>query len=125
LAMAAQTGCKVAVIQRRRSPVFKQICQHLEVFIGGAVLGLDQLDTIYAPKRIRNVNYVYLEPDRPAIWAALSAAGFVGGDPWVNMTADERRAELKRLRKETTKTLRPVAVEDLPEDDGDQEKDAA
>lgn len=125
LAMAAQAGCKVAVIQRRRSPTFEQICRHLEVFLGGPVLRLDQLASIHAPKKIRNANLIYLEPDRPAIWAALSAAGFVDGAPWANMTADERRAALGRLETETEKTLRPVAVEDLPADDGDEEKDAA
>lgn len=125
LAMAAQAGCKAAVIQRRRSPTFGQICQHLEVFIGGSVLRLDQVASVHAPRKIRNVNLIYLEPDRPAIWAALSAAGFVGGTPWVNMSAEERRAALARLENETEKTLRPMAVEELPEDDGDEEKDAA
>ncbi len=125
LALAAQTGCKVAVMQRRRSPTFEQICQHLEVFIGGSVLRLDQVASIHAPKKIRNANLIYLEPDRPSVWAALAAAGFVGGDPWVNMTEDERRSALRLLETATEKTLRPVAVDDLPEDDGDEEKDAA
>lgn len=125
LAMAGQAGCNVAIIQRRRSPVFAQICQHLETFLGGTVLRLDQLASIHAPRKIRNPNLIYQEPDRPAIWAALAAAGFVGGDPWVNMTGEERRAALARLEKETEKSLHPVAVEDLPDDDGDEEKDAA
>ena len=41
------------------------------------------------------------------------------------MTGEERRAALARLEKETEKSLHPVAVEDLPDDDGDEEKDAA
>lgn len=125
LAMAANPGCKVAMIQRRRSPTFSQICEHLEVFIGGSVLRLDQLASIHAPRKMRNPNLIYLEPDRPALWAALSAAGFVGGAPWLNMTEAERRAALGWLETETEKSLRPVALEDLPEDDGDEEKDAA
>ena len=125
LAMAAQQGCKVAVIQRRRSPTFEQICQHLEVFIGGTVVRLQAISSVHAPKKARNPNLIYLEPNRPAIWADLAAAGFVGGSPWHDMTADERRAALGRLEAEIEKPLRPMAVEDLPEDDGDEEKDAA
>lgn len=125
LAMAAEAGCKVAVIQRRRSPTFEQICTHLEAFIGGSVLRLDQVVSIHAPKKFRNANLIYLEPSRPAMWDALAGAGFVGGAPWVDLTADERRAALAWLETETEQRLRPVAVEDLPEDDGDEEKDAA
>ncbi|NEY89094.1 glycosyltransferase family 61 protein [Tabrizicola oligotrophica] len=125
LAMAGQAGCKVAVIQRRRSPTFAQICAHLEWFLGGPVTGLDQIASIHAPKKTRNPNLIYLEPDRPALWAALAEAGFVSGAPWANMTAEERRAALHGLETETDQRLRPVAAEDLPEDHGDEEKDAA
>jgi hypothetical protein len=125
LAMAATAGCKVAVIQRRRSPTFSQICQHLEVFIGGSVCRLDAVCSIHAPAKLRNPNLIYLEPDRPAMWAALSEAGFVDGAPWLNLTSIERGEALNWLERETERTLRPVAVEDLPEDDGDEEKDAA
>lgn len=125
LAMAAEAGCKVAVIQRRRSPTFGQICEHLEWFIGGKVLRLDQITSISAPKKLRNPNLIYLEPSRPAIWAALAEAGFVTGEPWVDMEPEERRAALAWLESETEQRLRPVAVEDLPADDGDEEKDAA
>lgn len=125
LAMAAQEGCKVAVIQRRRSPTFAQICEHLEWFIGGSVLRLDAIASIHAPKKLRNPNLIYLEPSRPAMWAALAEAGFVRGTLWGDMTAEDRRAALQRLEAETEHRLRPVAVEDLPADDGDEEKDAA
>jgi hypothetical protein len=125
LAMAAQTCCKVAVIQRRRSPTFAQICEHLEVFIGGSVTRLDAVTSIHAPKKFRNLNLIYLEPARPAMWAALHEAGFVGGAPWSDLTAEERRAALQWLETETEQRLRPVAEKDLPEDDGDEEKDAA
>ena len=125
LAMAAQTGCKVAVIQRRRSPTFAQICQHLETFLGGPVTAIDALASIHAPKKFRNANLIYLEPSRPAMWARLQQAGFVSGTPWPELTDDERKAALGWLEQETEQRLRPVAVEDLPEDDGDEEKDAA
>lgn len=126
LAMAAQAGCKVAVIQRRRSPVFELICRQLEVFLGGDVLRLAAISSVHAPKKLRNPNLIYLEPDRPAIWAALCEAGFVAGQAaWADMSEAERRACLVWLETETGKKLRPVAVEDLPEDDGDEEKDAA
>lgn len=125
LAMAGQAGCKVAVMQRRRSPVFSQICDHLEWFLGGKVLRLDQITGIYAPKKLRNPNLIYLEPSRPAIWAALAGAGFLTGDPWPEMSAEERRASLGWLEQQTEHRLRPVAIEDLPADDGDEEKDAA
>lgn len=125
LAMAAVEGCKVALIQRRHAPTFGQICAHLETFIGGSVTRIDKVAGIFAPRKFRNANLVYLEPSRPAMWAALAEAGFVAGEPWVEMTEDERRAALAWLEAETEQTLRPVAVEDLPEDDGDEEKDAA
>lgn len=125
LAMAAQQGCKVALIQRRRSVTFGQICQHLETFIGGSVTRIDKVSGIFAPRKFRNANLIYLEPSRPAMWTALAEAGFVGGEPWVDLTDNERRAALAWLEAETEQTLRPVAVEDLPEDDGDEEKDAA
>ena len=125
LAMAGQAGCKVAVIQRRRSPTFAQICQHLETFIGDTVTRIDAVASIHAPKKARNPNLIYLEPSRPAMWAALHEAGFVGGAPWEEMTAEARKAALGWLEAETEQRLRPVAVEDLPEDDGDEEKDAA
>lgn len=125
LAMAAQKGCKVAVIQRRRSPTFSQICAHLEAFIGGSVTRIDALTSIHAPKKFRNPNLIYLEPSRPAMFAALQEAGFVSGEAWEDMTQDERRAAVQALAAETEQRLRPVAMEDLPEDDGDEEKDAA
>ena len=125
LAMAAQSGCKVAVIQRRRSPTFGQICQHLETFIGGTVCRIDAISSVHAPRKLRNPNLIYLEPNRPAMWAALAADGFVGGDPWTEMSDPDRKAAVAWLEKETEKTLRPMALEDLPEDDGDEEKDAA
>ena len=125
LAMAGQAGCKVAVIQRRRSPTFAQICDHLEWFLGGKVLRLDQITSIHAPKKTRNPNLIYLEPSRPAIWAALAEAGFVTCDPWPEMSAEDRRAALDWLEQETEHRLRPMAIEDLPDDDGDEEKDAA
>ena len=125
LAMAGQAGCKVAVMQRRRSPVFSQICDHLEWFLGGKVLRLDHITGIYAPKKLRNPNLIYLETSRPAIWAALAGAGFLTGDPWPEMSAEERRASLGWLEQQTEHRLRPVAIEDLPADDGDEEKDAA
>lgn len=125
LAMAAQAGCKVAVIQRRRSPVFGQICQHLNWFLGGTALGLDQIAGIYAPKKYRNANLVYLEPSRPAMWDALHQAGFVGGARWAELTDEARKAALGWLEAESEQRLRPVAVEDLAPDDGDEEKDAA
>lgn len=125
LAMAGQAGCKVAVIQRRRSPTFGQICEHLECFLGGKVTRIDALTSVHAPRKIRNANLIYLEPSRPEMWAALQDAGFVGGAPWVDMTAEEREAALHRLEAETEQRLRPVAVEDLAADDGDEERDAA
>ena len=125
LAMAAQSGCKVAVIQRRRSPTFGQICQHLETFIGGSVCRIDAISSVHAPRKLRNPNLIYLETNRPAMWAALAADGFVGGDPWTEMSDPDRKAAVAWLEKETEKTLRPMALEDLPEDDGDEEKDAA
>lgn len=125
LAMAAQEGCKVALIQRRRSPTFGQMCQHLETFIGGSVTRIDRIVGACAPRKFRNANLIYLEPSRPAMWAALAEAGFVGGTPWPDLTDDERRAALAWLEAETEQTLRPLAMEDLPEDDGDEEKDAA
>lgn len=125
LSMAAQEGCKVAVIQRRRSPTFGQICDHLEWFIGGKVLRLDQIVSVHAGKKGRNPNLIYLEPSRPAMFAALARAGFVAGTPWPEMTAEERRAALARIETELETRLRPMAVEDLPADEGDEEKDAA
>lgn len=125
LAMAAQAGCKVAVIQRRRSPTFGQICAHLDWFLGGKTVKIDQLTSIHAAKKGRNPNMIYLEPARPAMWAALHEAGFLEGSPWPDMTADERKAALMRLETELEQRLRPMAVEDLPADDGDEEKDAA
>jgi hypothetical protein len=125
LAMAGQAGCKVAVMQRRRSPVFSQICDHLEWFLGGKVLRLDQITGAYAPKKFRNPNLVYLDPARAVIWAALAAEGFVSGQQWPEMTAEERKSALSWLEQETEQRLRPVALEDLPADDGDEEKDAA
>jgi capsular polysaccharide biosynthesis protein len=125
LAMAGQAGCKVAVIQRRRSPTFAQICEQLETFIGGTVTRIDGVASIHAPKKARNPNLIYLEPSRPAMWASLQEAGFVGGAPWNEMTAEARKAALGWLEAETEQRLRPVAVEDLPEDDGNEEKDAA
>jgi hypothetical protein len=115
----------VAVIQRRRSPTFAQICTQLETFIGGTVTRIDAVASIHAPKKARNPNLIYLEPSRPAMWAALQEAGFVGGAPWDEMTAEARKAALGWLEAGTEQRLRPVAVEDLPEDDGDEEKDAA
>jgi hypothetical protein len=41
------------------------------------------------------------------------------------MSAEERRASLGWLEQQTEHRLRPVALEDLPADDGDEEKDAA
>ena len=125
LSMAAQDGCKVAVIQRRRSPAFGQICDHLERFIGGKVLRLDQTVSVHAGKKGRNPNLIYLEPSRPAMFAALAEAGFVTGTPWPEMTAEERRAALARIETELETRLRPMAVEELPADEGDEEKDAA
>lgn len=125
LAMAAQAGCKVAVIQRRRSPTFGQICTQLETFLGGQVTRIEALAGIHAARKGRNPNMIYLEPSRPAMWAALAEAGFVAGAPWPEMTAEERRAALHRIETELETRLRPMAVEDLPADDGDEEKDAA
>lgn len=125
LAMAGQAGCKVAVIQRRRSPTFGQICDHLDWFLGGKTLRLDQSVGAHAPKKYRNANLVYLEPSRAAMWEALQAAGFVAGERWAEMTAEERKAALGRLETETEQRLRPVALDDLAPDDGDEEKDAA
>lgn len=125
LAMAGQEGCKVAVIQRRRSPVFGQICAHLDWFSGGKTVAIDQIAATYAPRKFRNANLIYLEPSRPAMWEALHQAGFVGGAPWPELTAEERKAALGWLETETEQRLRPVAEEDLPADDGDEEKDAA
>ena len=33
----------------------------------------------------------------PAMWSALHHAGFLGGSPWPDMTANERKAALARL----------------------------
>lgn len=125
LAMAANEQCKVAVIQRRKSPVFGQICQQLEVFAGGDVLRLDKIRSIHAPRKLRNPNLIYLEPDRPAMWATLAEAGFVGGKAWINMTVEEQGAALALLEAETKKRLVPVAMDDLPQDDGFEDQDAA
>ena len=125
LAMAGQAGCKVAVIQRRRSPVFTQICAHLDWFLGGETLRLDQVSAAYAPAKFRNANLVYLEPSRPAMWDGLHRAGFVGGERWEELTAEGRQAALGWLEAETEHRLRPVALEDLAADEGDEEKDAA
>ncbi len=125
LALAGREGCKVAVIQRRRSVTFGQICEHLEWFIGGFVTRIDTITSIHAPKKTRNSNFIYLEPSRAAMWQALAQAGFVAGAAWGELTPTERQSALNWLETETGHRLLPAAVQDLPEDDGDAEKDAA
>lgn len=127
LSFAAPTGCQVAVIQRRRSPTFGQICDSLRWFLGTAPLRLTEIASVHAPKKTRNANFIYLEPSRPALRAGLIAGGFLAADTpdWPDLTAEARAEAVARLAAETEQRLRPVAVEDLPEDDGDEERDAA
>ena len=127
LSFAAPEGCNVAVIQRRRSPVFDQICDSLHWFLGKAPLRLTEIASVHAPKKLRNANLIYLEPSRPALRAGLVAGGFLSATTpdWPDLTPEARAAAVARLAAETEQRLRPVAVEDLPEDDGDEERDAA
>ena len=127
LSFAAPTGCNVAVIQRRRSPTFGHICDSLRWFLGKAPLRLTEIVSVHAPKKTRNANFIYLEPSRPALRAGLVAGGFLADDTsdWPDLTPEARAAAVKRLADETEQRLRPMAVEDLPEDDGDEERDAA
>lgn len=127
LSFAAPEGCQVAVIQRRRSPTFGHICDSLQAFLGAAPLRLTDITSVHAPKKARNPNLVYLEPSRPAMRAALGAAGFLPATTpdWPDLTPEACAAAVARLSAETEQRLRPVAVEDLPEDDGDEERDAA
>lgn len=127
LSFAAPEGCNVAVIQRRRSPTFGHICDSLCWFLGKAPLRLTEIVSVHAPKKTRNANFIYLEPSRPALRAGLVAAGFLAADTpdWPDLTAEARAAAVKRLEDETEQRLRPMAVEDLPDDDGDEERDAA
>jgi hypothetical protein len=101
LAMAGQPHCKVGVIQRRRSPSFARICDHLEEFLGGRVLRADSIASIHAPESSKQSNLVYLEPSRPALWQGLNAAGFLDGapasSPWENMATNERLAAVAWL----------------------------
>lgn len=106
LAMAGQTGCKVAVIQRRRSPTFAQICQHLDIFLGTETLQLDAVHSIHAPRKTGNANLVYLEPARETISAQLAEAGFLPpGTQWPEMSDDERNADLLRLQEAINQPL--------------------
>lgn len=127
LSFAAPEGCNVAVIQRRRSPTFGHICESLRWFLGKAPLRLTEIVSVHAPKKTRNANFVYLEPSRPALRAGLIAGGFLAADTpdWPDLTPEARAAAVQRLAEETEQKLRPMAVEDLPEDDGDEERDAA
>lgn len=127
LSFAAPAGCQVAVIQRRRSPTFGQICDSLRWFLGSSPLRLTEIASVHAPKKTRNANFIYLEPSRPALRAGLIAEGFLpeGTPDWPDLTSEARAAAVKRLADETEQRLRPMAVEDLPEDDGDEERDAA
>lgn len=127
VSFAAPVGVKVAVIQRRRAPVFDLICQSLGWFLGEAPLRLTDSTSAHAPKKTRNANFVYLEPSRPALRAALVGAGFLDAatPDWPDLAPEAQAAAVARLAEETGQRLRPVALADLPEDDGDEELEAA
>jgi hypothetical protein len=92
LALAGGTGCQVAVIKRRDSPLYAQICDQLETFLETRVVRIDQVLDVFAPKRFRDPNFIFLELSRAAMWTTLAAEGFVAGAPWTEMDQDERQA---------------------------------
>jgi Glycosyltransferase 61 len=91
LALAGPTGCNVAVIKRRDSPLYAQICDQLETFLQTKAVRLETVLQAHAPKRFRDPNFIFLEMSRTAMWQSLQSHGFVAGEPWAEMDEDERQ----------------------------------
>jgi hypothetical protein len=92
LALAGRIGCKVAVIKRRDSQLYPLICDQLETFLETGVVRIDQVFQVFAPKRFRDPNFIFLEISRTEMWKSLQSQGFVAGDPWSEMDEGERRS---------------------------------
>jgi hypothetical protein len=91
LALAGPTGCNVAVIKRRDSPLYGLICDQLDTFLETRTLRLDAVLQAFAPKRFRDANFTFLEMSRSAMWQSLQSHGFVAGEPWAEMDEDARQ----------------------------------
>lgn len=115
LSFAAQEGCRVAVVQRRRSAVFGQICDSLRWFLGAPPLVFDTAVSVHARQGGRSENFTYLEPSRAALRDGLVAAGFLTATTpdWPELTENARSAAVARLEAETGHKLPAVAVQDL------------
>jgi hypothetical protein len=111
LALAGRSGCNVAVIKRRDSPLFGLICDQLETFLETKAIRLDQVFQVFAPKRFRDPNFIFLEMSRRAMWNSLQSHGFVTGDPWSEMDEEEREAARVWLQDGIGKRI--VRVQDL------------
>jgi hypothetical protein len=92
LAVAGGIGCNVAVIKRRESPLYGLICEQLAIFLQTDPVRIETVAQVFAPKRFRDPNFIFLEMSRAAMWKSLAAKGFVGGDTWPEMAEDERQA---------------------------------
>jgi hypothetical protein len=112
LALAGGTGCKVGVIKRRASPLFGLICDQLDTFLQTRSVRIETVLQVFAPKRFRDPNFIFLEMSRRAMWSDLAAHGFVSGDPWDEMDAEERHAAKAWLQEGIGKRIVRVEGQD-------------
>ena len=108
LALAGRSGCRVAMIKRRQSPLFQLICDQLETFLGTGVARVDEVQQTFSPRKFRDPNFIFLEMSRTAMWHVLQREGFVSGEPWQEMDEAERLAAVNWLQEGINKRLGPA-----------------
>ena len=96
-AMAAPADCVVAIMKRRTSEVFDQICDSVGAFLGREVLKIDLVRSGWIAEWGRN-RVEFLEVSMAEVWQQLNDAGIALGTPrWTELSKDQLQQRLDRL----------------------------